>query len=148
MQTAILGLLYVVGFSASAGRVWQWPGKSDATRCADTAGAAVGVEQQAVRHHRARRPARLVLATHADARSQRQRTLPTATIPRPSHRHVAVTQSAAVAHLFVIDTACVVCGARSMKQSGVRPSVCLSHHSTTAAAFGGFAAGRRAGRRY
>jgi len=35
-----------------------------------------------------------------------------------------------------------------MKRSDVRPSVCLSHHSTTTAACGGFAVERRAGRRY
>jgi len=35
-----------------------------------------------------------------------------------------------------------------MKRSSVRPFVRLSHHSTTAAACGGFAAERRAGMRY
>ena len=35
-----------------------------------------------------------------------------------------------------------------MKRSSVRLSVCLSHHSTAAAACGGFPAERRAGRRH
>jgi len=36
----------------------------------------------------------------------------------------------------------------SVYETVERPSVCLSHHSTTAAACGGFAAERRAGKRY
>ena len=35
-----------------------------------------------------------------------------------------------------------------MKRSNIRRSVCLSHQSTAASACGGFAAERRAGRRY
>jgi len=35
-----------------------------------------------------------------------------------------------------------------MKRPGVRPSVCLSHHSTAVATCGGFAAKRRADMRY
>ena len=35
-----------------------------------------------------------------------------------------------------------------MKRSSVRPSVCLSHHSTAAAACGGFTAERCVGTRY
>ena len=56
---------------------------------------------------------------------------------------------------LVIDTACIVCGAGSMKLSGVRPSVCLSVCPTTsvpslaaARRCGGFAAVGPAGRRY
>jgi len=52
----------------------------------------------------------------------------------------------------IIDTAGIVCEARSMKCSRVRPSVCpsvcLSHHLTAAESSGGFAAERRGGRRY
>ena len=46
-----------------------------------------------------------------------------------------------------IHTARIVRRAGSMKRSSVRPSVCLSRHSTSAAACGGFAAERRAGKR-
>ena len=35
------------------------------------------------------------MATHAEARPQRERDLPTATIPRSYHRHVPVTELAA-----------------------------------------------------
>jgi len=56
----------------------------------------------------------------------------------------------------LINTVCLVCGARYMQRSGVRPSVCpsvrlsvcLSHRSTAAVACCGFAAGLPAGRRY
>jgi len=48
----------------------------------------------------------------------------------------------------VIDTACIVCEAWSIKgRESVRLSVCLSHRSTAATACGGFAAERPAGRR-
>ena len=40
----------------------------------------------------------------------------------------------------IIDTARIVCRAGSMQRSGVRLSVCLSHHSAAARHCGGFAA--------
>jgi len=48
----------------------------------------------------------------------------------------------------IVAAAGIVRRAGSMKRSSVRPSVCLSHHSTAAAVCGGFAAERRAGRRH
>jgi len=42
----------------------------------------------------------------------------------------------------------IVCGAGSIKRSGVRPSVSLSHQSNTAAACGGFAAECHMRKRY
>jgi len=57
-----------------------------------------------------------------------------------------LVKSASAVSLF--DTARMVCGAGSIKLSVVRPSVRLSHHSPAARLCGGFAAERRADRRY
>jgi len=46
------------------------------------------------------------------------------------------------------DTVRIVCGAGSIKRSGVRPSVSLSHHSNAAATCGGFAAELHTRKRY
>ena len=48
----------------------------------------------------------------------------------------------------LFDTVRIVWGAGSIKRSGVRPSVSLSHQSNAAAACGGFAAERRTRKRY
>ena len=48
----------------------------------------------------------------------------------------------------LFDTVHIVCGAGSIKRSGVRPSVSLSHQSNAAVACGGFAAERRTRKRY
>jgi len=49
---------------------------------------------------------------------------------------------------FIINTARIVCGARSMKLSEVRLSVRPSRHSDAARRCGGFAAAGPAARRY
>jgi len=63
-------------------------------------------------------------------------------VQSPAYHHLCITDTA------VFDTARIASGARFMKRSSVRLSVCLSCRSTAAAAAGGFAAERPAGRRY
>jgi len=78
--------------------------------------------------------------THRQAAKLRQQRsdLSNMSINEGIYRAVSHTQRAVI--IGTVGTA----GSTCMKRSSVCPSACLSHHSTTAAACGGFAAERRA----